>query len=41
MIDGQQARNPIQKELRAQFEELKIYTDKKNKILANIESVES
>lgn len=41
MIDGQQARNPIQKELRAQFDELKIYTDKKNKILAKIESLDS
>ena len=27
MIDGQQARNPIQKELKAHFDELKIYTD--------------
>lgn len=37
MIDGQQARNPIQKELQAHFAELKIYTDKKRAIFANIE----
>lgn len=41
MIDGQQARNPIQKEIRAQFDELKIYTEKKTKILAGIETIET
>ena len=37
MIDGQQGRNPIQKELKAHFEDLKIYTEKKRLIFANIE----
>jgi|688.fasta_scaffold146734_3 chromosome segregation ATPase len=41
MIDGQQARNPIQKELKSHFEELKIYTEKKRLIYANIEKLES
>lgn len=39
MIDGQQARNPIQKELKAHFDELKIYSDKKRAIFANIEKL--
>jgi chromosome segregation ATPase len=41
MIDGQQARNPIKKELSEQFAELKIFSDKKVAILAKIESIES
>lgn len=39
MIDGQQARNPIQKEIKAHFDELKIYTEKKRAIFANIEKL--
>lgn len=39
MIDGQQARNPIQKEIKAHFDELKIYTEKKRAIFANIENL--
>lgn len=41
MIDGQQARNPIQKEIKAHFDELKIYTEKKRAIFANIENLNS